>query len=76
MGYNTIRRDVNNINVEFNKPEKEIEGIVTKCGGQSARCSSTYSGARVDFRIDDKLDEKVFKKMEDVLWLQTNIAIF
>ena len=51
-----------NINVEFNKPEKEIEGIVTKCGGQSPRCSSTYSGAKVDFRIDDKLDEKVFKK--------------
>ena len=51
-----------NINVEFNKPEKEIESIVTKCGGQSARCSSTYSVAKFDFRIDDKLDEKVFKK--------------
>lgn len=51
-----------NISVDFKKPEKEIESIVSKCGGQNVRCSSSWSGARVDFRIDDSLDERVFKK--------------
>ena len=51
-----------NINVDFKKPETEIEKIIEKCGGENVRCSSSYSGARVEFRIDDKLDERVFKK--------------
>ena len=51
-----------NINVEFKKPETEIEKIVKQCGGENVRCSSNWSGARVDFKIDDKLDERVFKK--------------
>ena len=36
--------------------------LIKKCGAQDVRCSSSYSGARVDFKIDDKLDERVFKR--------------
>lgn len=51
-----------NVNVEFEKPEKKIESVLKKCGAQDVRCSSSYSGARVDFKIDDKLDERAFKR--------------
>lgn len=51
-----------NVNVEFEKPEKKIESIVKNCGAKDVRCSSSWSGARVEFKIDDALDDRVFKK--------------
>lgn len=49
------------LSVDFEKPEKKIETIVKNCGAKDVRCSSSFSGARVEFKIDDSLDERVFK---------------
>ncbi len=43
-------------------PQKEIEKMLSSSGGQSVRSSSSYNGARFDMKIDDRLDEREFKK--------------
>lgn len=43
-------------------PQKDIENMLEKSGGENVHSSENYNGARFDFRIDDRLDEKEFKK--------------
>lgn len=43
-------------------PQKEIESMLTQAGGKNVRSSSSYNGARYDFKIDDIIDERVFKQ--------------
>ncbi len=42
-------------------PQKEIEKMLSSCG-QNVKSSSSYNGARFDMKIDDRLDEREFKK--------------
>ena len=49
------------LSVDYEKPEKKIEAIIKNLGVKDVRCQSSFSDARVDFRIDDSLDARVFK---------------
>ena len=49
-------------------PEKEITSLLSNSGAQNVRANSSYNGARFEFRIDDMVDEREFKrKLSDVL---------
>ena len=43
-------------------PQKDIESLLAQAGGKNVHSSSTYSGARYDFKIDDLTDERTFKQ--------------
>lgn len=43
-------------------PEKDIQSILSQTGARDIRTSSNYSGARFDYRLDDMIDEREFKK--------------
>ena len=54
--------------IKCNNPEKEIQNIMMQAGAKDVRMCSTYSGARVDYKLDDIVDERVFKrKLQDLL---------
>ena len=48
--------------IKADDPEKEITNILEKAGAQSVRASKSWSGGRFDFRIEDRLDEREFKR--------------
>lgn len=49
-------------------PEKEIARVLEGLGANIVRPSSTYNGARYDYRLNDIIDERDFKrKASDVL---------
>ena len=49
-------------------PEKEIARVLEGLGANNVRPSSTYNGARYDYRLNDIIDERDFKrKASDVL---------
>ena len=48
--------------IKVANPEKEITSILEKAGAQSVRASNSWGGARFEFRIEDRLDEREFKK--------------
>ncbi len=54
------------LNVQYSikcaNPQKDIELLLTKSGGKNVHSISSYNGARFDFRLDDIIDERVFKK--------------
>lgn len=68
-----IRRSYNGevevrYSIKCGDPEKEILNALEKTGAQNVRSSSSYSGARFDFRLDDIIDEREFKrKISDAL---------
>ena len=43
-------------------PQKDISQLIEKLGGSNVRPSASYNGARFECRIDDRLDEREFKK--------------
>ena len=43
-------------------PEKEIQTLLSNSGAKDVRSSSSYSGARFDYKLDDIVDEREFKK--------------
>ena len=43
-------------------PEKEIKTLVSNAGAKDIRSSSSYSGARFEYKLDDIVDEREFKK--------------
>lgn len=62
-----VRRNYNGeIEVRYSMkaddPQKSIESLLSQAGGDNVRSSSSYNGARFDFRIDDRLDERKFKQ--------------
>lgn len=62
-----VRRNYNGeIEVRYSMkaddPQKSIESLLGQAGGDNVRSSSSYNGARFDFRIDDRLDERKFKQ--------------
>lgn len=49
-------------------PEKEIQSILSESGAKDVRSSYSYNGAKFDYKLDDMVDEKVFKrKLQDLL---------
>lgn len=49
-------------------PQKDIENLLTRAGCQNVRGMQSYNGARFEFKIDDKLDERNFKReLSDIL---------
>ncbi|MCM1194372.1 MAG: hypothetical protein NC099_00990 [Corallococcus sp.] len=48
--------------VKAANPQKDIENMLTQAGGKNVRSSSSYGGARYDFRVDDIVDERNFKQ--------------
>ena len=49
-------------------PEKEIQTLLSNSGAKDVRSSSSYSGARFDYKLDDIVDEREFKrKIQEVL---------
>ena len=49
-------------------PDKDIIKTLEQAGAQNVRSSSSYGGARYEFRLDDMIDEREFKrKMSDIL---------
>lgn len=44
-------------------PEKEIQSLLSNAGAKDIRLSSNYNGARFDYRLDDIVDERQFKKV-------------
>lgn len=36
--------------------------MLNKSGGKNVHSSSSYNGARFDFKVDDIVDERVFKQ--------------
>lgn len=43
-------------------PEKEITAMLNNAGAESVRASSNYNGARFDFRVNDMIDDREFKR--------------
>lgn len=43
-------------------PQKDIAQVIEKVGGSNVRPTTNYNGARFEFKIDDRLDDKEFKK--------------
>ena len=43
-------------------PEKEIQTLLSNSGAKDVRSSSSYSGARFEYKLDDIVDEREFKK--------------
>ncbi len=41
--------------------KKDIAQLIEKAGGNNVRSSTSYNGARFEFKIDDRIDERVFK---------------
>ena len=48
--------------VKLPDPEKEISEVLTKSGAQNVRASYGFSGGRFEFKLDDIIDEREFKK--------------
>ena len=48
--------------IKCDDPAKEIENYLSKMGAENIRGSKSYNGARYDFRIDDMVDEREFKR--------------
>lgn len=49
-------------------PEKEIQSVLSQSGAMDIHTSSNYSGARFDYKINDIVDEREFKrKLQDLL---------
>ncbi len=62
-----IRRNFNgDIEVRYtikcSDPEKDIAKTLEIAGAKSVRFSKTYSGARCEFKLDDSVDEREFKR--------------
>lgn len=62
-----IRRNYNGeievrYSIKCNDPEKEIQNILSKVGAQDVRSSSNWNGARFDYKINDIIDEREFKR--------------
>lgn len=54
--------------IKCGDPEKEICTALERFGAQNVRSSNNYNGARYDFRLDDIIDEREFKrKISDAL---------
>ena len=43
-------------------PEKEIQTLLSNSGAKDVHSSSSYSGARFDYKLDDIVDEREFKR--------------
>lgn len=43
-------------------PEKEIQSVLASAGAKDVRSSSSYNGARFDYKLDDMIDEREFKR--------------
>lgn len=43
-------------------PEKEIQSLLSSAGANDVRSSSSYNGARFDYKLDDMIDEREFKR--------------
>ena len=48
--------------IKCSNPQKDIAQLIEKAGGNNVRPSTSYNGARFEFKIDDRIDERVFKK--------------
>lgn len=49
-------------------PEKDIQSIISQTGARDISVSSNYGGARFDYKLDDIVDEREFKrKLQDLL---------
>ena len=54
--------------IKCNDPEKEIQNVIYQVGAKDVRSSSNYNGARFDYKLDDIVDEREFKrKLQDLL---------
>ena len=54
--------------IKASNPQKEIEAMLARSGGKNVYSSSNYSGARFEMKVDDVIDERVFKqKIVEVL---------
>ena len=50
------------------KPEEEIKCILSSSGAKDIHSYSNYNGASFDYKLDDKTDEREFKrKVTDLL---------
>lgn len=43
-------------------PEKDIKELLSKAGAQDVRSSSNWNGARFDYKLNDIVDEREFKR--------------
>ena len=43
-------------------PQNDIVQLIEKSGGANVRATPSYNGARFEFKIDDRLDEREFKR--------------
>lgn len=54
--------------IKYANPEKEIQNILSQAGAKDVRPSSNYSGAKFDYKLDDIVDEREFKrKLQEIL---------
>lgn len=61
-----IRRSGSEIEVRYTikcaDPEKEIQSLLSSAGAKDVRSSSNYNGAKFDYKLDDIVDEREFKR--------------
>ena len=68
-----IRRSYNGelevrYSIKCGDPEKEIQNVLSQTGAKDIRSSSNYNGARFDYKLDDMIDEREFKrKLQELL---------
>lgn len=48
--------------IKVANPQKDIENILAQAGGKNVRPSPNYNGARYEIKLDDMIDERVFKQ--------------
>lgn len=48
--------------LEIENIEEQIENLIMRAGGNQVRASSNYHGARFDFKLEDLIDEREFKR--------------
>ena len=68
-----IRRNYNGelevrYTIKCANPEKEIQSLLSTAEAKDVRSSSSYNGARFDYKLDDMVDEREFKrKLQEAL---------
>ena len=68
-----IRRSYNGevevrYSIKCSDPEKEIQNALSRAGAKDIRSSSNYNGARFEYKLDDIIDERTFKReLQDLL---------
>lgn len=54
--------------VKCDNPEKDIQSVLSQTGTRDVRATTNGNGARFDYKLDDIVDEREFKrKLQDML---------